>query len=94
MSVFDITNIAFVGIRKLVNTDHTIRSMVKLSFTGHAADKINMRSLRNMKKEITNPVGENPDHKWGLLRETWSGAIERGIPSSICPAAERPCRLS
>ena len=63
MSAFDITNIAFVGIRKLVNTDHTIRSMVKLSFTGHAADKINMRSLRNMKKEITNPVGENPDHR-------------------------------
>ena len=49
--------------------------MVKLSFTGHAADEMNNRPLINIKKGITNPVGENPDHKWGLLRESWSGAI-------------------
>ena len=61
--------------KEIGQLNHSIRSMVKLSFTGHAADEINTRSLRNIKREITNPVGENPDHKWGLLRETWSGAI-------------------
>ena len=42
--------------------------------TGLAANDTKIRSLG--KKGITNPVGENSDHKWGLLRETWSGAIE------------------
>ena len=36
--------------------------------TGLAANDTKIRSLG--KKGITNPVGENSDHKWGLLRET------------------------
>ena len=50
--------------------------MVELNSTRDLPDKMNKRLLSIKKKEITNPVGENSDHKWGLLRETWGGAIE------------------
>ena len=36
--------------------------------TGLAANNTKIRSFNN--EGITNPVGENSDHKWGLLRET------------------------
>ena len=50
-----------------------------LESTGLAANDTKIRSLG--KKGITNPVGENSDHKWGLLRET------SAVTSVVCHRA-------